>query len=50
VVVVALTVVLVAVWWGVAPEHAATTSPANPAAVRTPHRRRDPDDVAWVRG
>jgi hypothetical protein len=51
VVVVDLVVVLVVVlWWGVPPEHAASTSPANPAAVRAPHPRRDRVDVACVRG
>jgi hypothetical protein len=48
VVVVDRAVVPVVVWWGVAPEHAASTSPANPAAVRTTQPRRDRVEVVCV--
>jgi len=49
VVVVVVLGVPLAVWWGVEPEHAASTSPANPVVASTPHRRRERAEGACVR-
>ncbi len=49
VVVVDVLVVALLAWWGVELEHAASTSPATPAAASAPQPRRDPVEVAWER-